>query len=36
MREDRDDEERFDAYVTGELAAMAQPIRAIKSSLGSG
>lgn len=36
MREDRDDEERFDAYVTGELAAMAQPIRAAKAVSGQG
>ena len=36
MPEDRDDEERFDAYVTGELSAMAQPIRAIKAVSGQG
>ena len=36
MREDRDDEERFDAYVTGELPAMAQPIRAAKAVSGQG
>lgn len=36
MREDRDDEERFDAYVTGELAAMAHPIRAVKAVSGQG
>jgi len=36
MREDRDDEERLDAYVTGELAAMAQPIRAAKAVSGQG
>lgn len=36
MREDRDDEERFDAYVTGELAAMAQPFRAAKAVSGQG
>lgn len=36
MREDRDDEERFDAYVTGELAAIAQPIRAAKAVSGQG
>jgi hypothetical protein len=36
MREDRDDDERFDAYVTGELAAMAQPIRASKAVSGQG
>ncbi len=36
MREDRDDDERFDAYVTGELAAMSQPIRAAKAVSGQG
>ena len=36
MREDRDDDERFDAYVTGELAAMSQPIRASKAVSGQG
>jgi hypothetical protein len=36
MREDRDDDERFDAYVTGELAAMSQPIRAVKAVSGQG
>ena len=36
MREDRDNEERFDAYVTGELAAMAHPIRAAKAVSGQG
>ena len=36
MREDRDNEERFDAYVMGELAAMAQPIRAAKAVSGQG
>ena len=36
MREDRDDDEGFDAYVTGELAAMAQPIRASKAVSGQG
>ena len=36
MWEDRDNEERFDAYVTGELAAMAHPIRAAKAVSGQG
>lgn len=36
MREDRDDDERFDAYVTGELAAMSQPLRAVKAVSGQG
>ena len=36
MREDRDDDERFDAYVTGELAAISQPIRAVKAVSGQG
>ena len=36
MREDRDDDERFDAYVTGELAAMSHPIRASKAVSGQG
>jgi len=36
MREDRDDDEHFDAYVTGELAAMSQPIRASKAVSGMG
>ena len=36
MPEDRDDEEHFDAYFTGELSAMAQPIRAIKAVSGQG
>jgi hypothetical protein len=31
-----DDDERFDAYVTGELAAMSQPIRAVKAVSGQG
>lgn len=35
-REDRDDDEHFDAYVTGELAAMSQPIRASKAVSGQG
>jgi hypothetical protein len=36
MHDDRDDEDRFDAYVTGELAAMSQPIRAVKAVSGQG
>ena len=36
LREDRDDDEHFDAYVTGELAAMSQPIRASKAVSGQG
>ena len=36
LGEDRDDDERFDAYVTGELAAMSQPIRASKAVSGQG
>lgn len=36
MREDRDDDEHFDAYVTGELAAMSRPIRASKAVSGQG
>jgi hypothetical protein len=36
MGEDRDDDEQFDAYVTGELAAMSQPVRAVKAVSGQG
>lgn len=36
MQEDKDDDEHFDAYVTGELAAMSQPIRASKAVSGMG
>ncbi|MCF8548770.1 MAG: hypothetical protein K9G03_02185 [Pontimonas sp.] len=36
MREDKDDDEQFDAYVTGELAAMSQPVRASKAVSGQG
>lgn len=36
MVEDKDDDEHFDAYVTGEIAAMSQPIRASKAVSGQG
>ncbi len=36
MVEDTDDDEHFDAYVTGEIAAMSQPIRASKAVSGQG
>ena len=36
MVQDRDDDEHFDAYVTGEIAAMSQPIRASKAVSGQG
>ncbi len=36
MVEDKDDDEYFDAFVTGEIAAMSQPIRASKAVSGQG
>ena len=36
MVQDTDDDEHFDAYVTGEIAAMSQPIRASKAVSGQG
>lgn len=36
LREDIDDDERFDSYVTGELTPMSQPIRASKAVSGQG
>jgi len=36
LREDPDDDEPFDAFATGELAALSQPIRAVKAVSGQG